>query len=118
MLTHQQKKDIVFQLFKEKKILCVLDNYEDIERNPEQREKYSELINFLMTNKTQSRIIITARETKSGVEFPVQHLDNNEIKSLLQERIRWHSNNNIAQEIANIPEYLSVIYQKIDPITR
>lgn len=116
MLTHDEKKNIVFQLFKEKKILCVLDNYEDIERNPEQRKKYSQLIDFLMTNETQSRIIITARETKSGVEFPVQHLNNNEIKNLLQERIKWHSNGNAAQEIANIQEYLSVIYQKIDQL--
>ena len=113
-LTLEEKKNIVFELFRGEKILCVIDNYEDIERNPEQREKYAELIDFLMENDTQSRIIITARETDSGVKLPVEYLDSGEIKNLLEERIKWHTAKE--QEIVNIPEYLRVINEKIDKL--
>ena len=113
-LTDKQKKDIVFALFKDKKILCVIDNYEDIERDNIQREKYAELIEFLMENETQSRIIITARESELGVKEMVDYLNNKEIKNLLQERIKWYGES--AQEIVNIQEYLRVIYEKIDKL--
>ena len=67
-----------------------------------------------MENETQSRIIITARESELGVKEMVEYLKSHEIKDLLQERIKWYTES--AQEIVNIQEYLRVIYEKIDKL--
>ena len=117
----QEKTEHVIQLFNKEKILCIIDNYEDIQdgNNLEEKNLYKNFIDAIMKKDetSASKLIITSRAEGAGAIKEVEPLIKKDIKDLLIARIKWLGNRfsgaNI-QIIADSNEIMQTIEQNVD----
>ena len=107
----KEKLDTVIELFNRERILCVIDNYEDIEdgEDEDQKKYYQEFINRItrLDKESSSNLIITSRAKGAGKVEEVPGLSIEEIKNLLIGRMSWLANrieDADVQKIATTPE--------------
>ena len=117
----EEKLDVVIDLFNKQRILCVIDNYEDIEdgEDEDQKKYYQEFINRItrLDKESRSNLIITSRAKGAGKVEEVPGLSIEEIKNLLIGRINWLANrieDADIQKIATTPEILKRISDNVE----